>query len=80
VSGVDPKVYELAEAFVDDTLRELRRSPAPAKRAELIQRAASAMQRAIEDECEDIHRELVDERDYADAVDSGTGPVLERDR
>lgn len=55
---VDPKVYELAEAFVYDVLKELNRPLVPSVREPLIQRAAEAMQQAIEDECVAIRREL----------------------
>lgn len=79
---VDPHVYALAAAFVSDVINEL---PPSARRRTvsgeaLVQRAAEAMQIAIEQECEAIREELVDHREYEDAVDSGTGPVLERDR
>lgn len=76
---VDPQVYELAESFVYDVLKELNRPLVASRREPLIQRAAEAMQIAIEQECEAIAEELR-ERSYEDAVDSGTGPVLERDR
>lgn len=59
---VDPKVYALAESFVEDLLADLGRDvddPKKAKhKAELTQRAAEAMQLAIEDECEAIRKEL----------------------
>ena len=81
---VDPQVYELAEAFVSDLLNEFTRPVSGTKRDLLIQRAAEAMQIAIEQECEAISEELADERRYEDAVDSGTAGgdsiVLERDR
>lgn len=79
---VDPKVYELAASFVYDTLQEINRPLVASKRQRLIQRAAEAMQQAIEDECTAIREELLDHRYYADVVDSGGpgDPGLERDR
>ncbi len=75
--NVDPKVYNLAELFVDDM--ELRLSAT--KRIESIWRVAHVMQDAIEDECQEICSEQ-EPRDYADAVDSGGpgAPILERDK
>lgn len=63
MADVDPKVYALAAAFVDDELRVLgdgiELDPhMQARRAALIERAAQAMQQAIEDECTEIRREL----------------------
>jgi len=63
---VDPKVYALAESFVDDVLAEDVRNLSPRALSEtyktfkraLIQRAAEAMQQAIEQECEAIRQEL----------------------
>lgn len=61
---VDPKVYALAESFVDDVLRELdgddirRIQMTNQRRDRLIRQAADAMQQAIEDECEAIRQEL----------------------
>lgn len=86
--SIDPKIYELAKSFVDDVINEASLTPAGIPRwarrytdvERLRQRAAEAMQQAIEDECAAIREELLDHRDYADAVDSGNGPVLERDR
>lgn len=62
----DPKVYELATAFVDDVFLSVppeRISKAGAEilrhREALIDRTAQRIQRAIEDECEAIRQELV---------------------
>ncbi len=59
---VDPKVYALAESFVDDILRGLQDAQLHAMPATellvLYDRAAAAMQQAIEDECEAIRQEL----------------------
>lgn len=55
---VDPRVYEIAEEFVNETIRVLHRPVLPSQRQPWIQRAAEAMQQAIEDECQDIEREL----------------------
>lgn len=58
---VDPKVYALADGFVFDLLSELpfshpmRTTP---ERERLAQRAAEAMQQAIEQECDAIRKEL----------------------
>jgi hypothetical protein len=56
---VDPKVHDLAQSFVDDFLDEI---PADirvhADREQLVQRAAAAMQRAIEDEIDALRREV----------------------
>lgn len=61
---VDPKIYALAESFVDDLFLEMNRS-APFGRPvfvqvdrSLVQRAAEAMQMAIEQECDAIRKEL----------------------
>ena len=55
-------IYSLAELFVEDVLADLGRDvddPKKAKhKAELTQRAAEAMQQAIEDECDAIRKEL----------------------
>ena len=56
--SVDPMVYDLAASFIDDLLQhELLHAqrPVPARDV-LVQRAAEAMQQAIEDECEEIRR------------------------
>ena len=64
VVTVDPKVYALAESFIDDTLQDRDKASAPWSqtyvtfRNALVQRAAEAMQQAIEDECEAIRKEL----------------------
>ena len=61
---VDPKVYALAEAFVDDLFDEMSKyMPSPwlnadMSRAPLVHRAAEAIQQAIEQECEAIREEL----------------------
>lgn len=61
---VDPKIHELAESFVDDVLNDRNQGSVPWSktyitfRSALIQRAAEAMQLAIEDECEAIRKEL----------------------
>ena len=54
---VDPKVRELAAAFVDDLLDEAGRMDAEL-RTSLVDRAAQAMQQAIEQEVEAIRQEL----------------------
>ena len=68
---VDPHVHELASAFVDDLLAEnlgelLKRQESLGDaevyallRTGLVERAAAAMQRAIEDELEAIRQELL---------------------
>jgi hypothetical protein len=60
---VDPKVYDLAELFVDDTLAEAPtpRTVSALQRLTYIHRAAEAMQRAIEGECSDIEADLIRE-------------------
>lgn len=59
---VDPKVLETAYLFVDDLLAEVKAQlPAgriPVRQA-LVNRAAAAMQQAIEDEMVAIRRELL---------------------
>lgn len=55
---VDPSVYELAERFVYEMLRSMNRPLVPSERQPLIQRAAEAMQRAIEDELNAMEAEL----------------------
>lgn len=57
-TSVDPQVQELADAFVSDMLRTRNKPVVPSVRAELIDRAAAAMQQAVEDELEAIEREL----------------------
>lgn len=64
MTGVDPRVYELAELFIDDTLLSvvhvlMEKGQMPPDRKTLVNRAAAAMQQAIEDECESIRQELV---------------------
>lgn len=59
---VDPRVYELAAAFIEDMLDDVWRTTPEKWRHEyapLVERAAAAMQIAIEDECEAIRQELV---------------------
>lgn len=59
VMTVDPKVYALAESFVDDDLASfVQVKLMPAQRKALVQRAAEAMQQAIEAECAAIREEL----------------------
>jgi hypothetical protein len=58
---VDPKVYDLAELFVDDTLAEATRAVSNVQRLTYIHRAAEAMQRAIEGECSVIEADLIRE-------------------
>ena len=55
---VDPQVYELADAFVTDVIHTLNRPLLPSQRAAYVDRAAQAMQQAIEDECDAIREEL----------------------
>jgi hypothetical protein len=63
---VDPKVFALAESFVADLMAELYKTDlnqfhkAFRKGHSLIQRAAEAMQQAIEAEVTEIRRELED--------------------
>jgi hypothetical protein len=56
--SVDPHVYELSAVFVDDLIAEVNRPILPSVRAELTERAAAAMQQAIEDELHAIQRDL----------------------
>jgi hypothetical protein len=59
---VDPNVRKLAELFVDCTIYEVRGDAAVTftqRREQLVQRAAKAMQQAIEDECAAIRKELM---------------------
>ena len=55
---VDPSVRALAEVFIDDLAREIDRPIVEGERVALVDRAAGAMQRAIEDEYEAIRSEL----------------------
>lgn len=54
---VDPKVYAIAELFVDDILDDLG-EVAAVNRPSLVEQVAVAAQRAIEDECQEIERIL----------------------
>lgn len=57
---VDTKVRELAAAFIDDTLLPTEvDAMGQEKYHALIDRAAAAIQRAIEDECASIREELL---------------------
>ena len=60
---VDKKVYALAESFIDDleqglTTADMMVVIEPVLKLRLTQRAAEAMQLAIEQECEAIRKEL----------------------
>lgn len=55
---VDPKVYALAESFVEDVEKDAPFVFGPARRKEIVQRAAEAMQMAIEHEMDAIRKEL----------------------
>lgn len=60
-SSVDPKVYELAGAFVDDLLMEepfVSRAVSEGEYDALLDRAATAMQQAVEDELAAIREEV----------------------
>jgi hypothetical protein len=56
--SVDSKVFALACDFVDDTINDIDREMPASDRRKFYERAAEAMQRAIEDECLDIENEL----------------------
>lgn len=59
---VDPKVAAVAADFVDDVIARVWQRPdvtaLVVNRQLLVERAAAAMQRAIEDECDAIRRDL----------------------
>jgi hypothetical protein len=55
---VDPQLFALACTFVDDTIDEIDAGIAPSDRREFYNRAAQAMQQAIEAECQEIEHEL----------------------
>jgi hypothetical protein len=60
---VDPRVHAVAEIFVEDLLDEFGRKWAHERnetRDQLIDRAAAAMQQAVEQELEAIRAELVE--------------------
>jgi hypothetical protein len=59
--NVDPRVYQVAELFIADLILEVPREVSPRERDALIERAAAAMQQAIEDEYEAIRREFCDD-------------------
>lgn len=56
--GVDTSVYALAETFVDDIIGNSGKRLMKAQRDAFVQRVAEAAQQAIEDECQDIEKEL----------------------
>lgn len=59
VIPVDPSVWGLASDFIDELLQELDPEKTSAfTYNDLVNRAARAMQQAIEDECEAIREEL----------------------
>lgn len=86
VPRVDPVVRQIAEMYVDDLLIEVNATKRIVLRVERdawVDRTASALQQAVEQEIEDIKEALIaEERDYADVVDSGSpgDPGLRRDR
>ena len=57
MNGVDTRVYDVAEVFVNDTVQGYQVDPA--RLAAFYQRAAEEMQQAIEDACAEIERELI---------------------
>jgi hypothetical protein len=62
MSPVDPNVYDLAADFVEDIVADADVHVTEAQRLEYVQRAAEAIQRAVEDECSAIEAELLEPR------------------
>lgn len=88
IGNTAPHIHEIAEAFVVELIVNLAadgRLVTVQQEKALTERTAAAIKQAIDDEMDAIRQELREQaeynsRSYEDAVDSGSGPVLERDR